>query len=397
MSSLPQKAMINPSFIPNHKFVIGGDFSQGFYNSFGGIETKNNKVVFENPNAKEFFFSNTNWNLVNVGMRFGSKNYISVSQNLRSLNYLSITGSGLQLAASGNAPFIGQTVAIKPNVQLLNYSETGIAFARKLGKLQVGAKLKVLNGITAVSTGEQSSLSLFTDKDVYQLTLKSDYQVFSAPSQDINDLIKSDSTLASKIQGNGIGFDFGAQLNLTEKISISASIIDLGQLKWTGKSNTSKGETTYKGVDATALFTKQENIKFAVNLDTLVNQLNFKSVDDAKFNTDIPTTFNIAGTYRISEKLSASAMASLTEYQGQNSNAFLLNGQYQLLPMLNVGLSYGVRNASSMLGANVTIEKGWIQFFVLSDNLLGLAKPLQSSNVNGRIGLNLRFGKAVSE
>ena len=392
MSSLPQKGMINAAFMPNYKFVIGGDFSQGFYNSFGGVQTKDGKIIYENPKAQEFFYSNTNWNLLNVGIRLKSNSYLSVSQNLKSLNYVSITGSGMQLAAYGNAPFIGKKVSINPNLQLLNYSETSIGLAQKIGKFQVGAKLKVLNGITAVST-TKSDLSLYTDADVYQLTLASDYQVFTAPSQDVQSLIDNDSDLANKIQGHGFGFDLGAQFSLTDKITLAASVQDLGNIKWTGKDNSSKGQTTYSGVDATAMFTKKENVKLAVNLDTLVNQLNFKSVDDAKFTTDIPTSYNLSGTFQINSKLSASALVSSAQYHGQSSNAFLINGQYQLLPVLNVGLSYGMRNASSMLGANITIEKGIFQFFALSDNLLGLIKPLQASNVNGRLGLNLRFGK----
>ncbi len=390
MPSLAQKNGMNPALVEDKKWVIGGDISQGFYNTFAGIKTENNRIVFENPGSTESFFNHLNWTISNLTLRLRKNTFIGVSNTLRSLDFANIGGEGAQLFIYGNAPFIGKTVAINPDVQLLRFNDFGISLAQKIGDLKIAGRVKLFSGINAVSTGNKD-FSLKTDSDVYQLTLKTDYELFTAPSRSVPDLVNGTGVLVTNVQGKGIGFDLGLAYEVNEKISVSAAIIDLGSIKWNGSSSTSNGENTYRGVDATKLFTGDKNFKVAVNSDTLLAQLKFKTIENTSFKTDIPTTFNLSGTYKINEKLTSAVLLSSTSFRGQRYNALLINGQYQLIPLINVGLSYGVRNSYSMLGANITLSKGVFQIFALSDNILGLASPLQSANVNGRAGINLRF------
>jgi hypothetical protein len=390
MPSLAQKNGMNPALVEDKKWVIGGDASQGFYNTFGGIKTSDNRIVFDNPSTTESFFRSINWTILNATLRLRENTFIGVSNTLRRLDFASIGGEGGQLFIYGNAPFIGKTVAINPDVQLLRFNDFGISLTQKIGSLKVAGRVKFFSGINAVSTGNRD-FSLTTDKDVYQLTTKTNYELFTAPSRSVSTLINGTGVLVTNVQGKGVGFDLGLAYDVNEKISVSAAVIDLGSIKWNGSSNTSNGENTYRGVDATKLFTGDKSFKVAVNSDTLLAQLKFKTVENTTFNTDIPTTINLSGTYKINEKLSSAVLLSSTSFRGQRYNSLLINGQYQLIPLINVGLSYGVRNSYSMLGANITLSKGVFQIFALSDNVLGLARPLKSANVNGRIGINLRF------
>lgn len=391
MPNVVQQNSINPSAMPNYRFTLSGDFNQGFYNSFGGVKLENNKLVTGNSNASEYFMSNSQWNVAMLGLRL-KNTFINASFNLRSLNYLQLSGDGLQLALQGNAPYIGQTVAINPDIQFINYNETNIGIAHQFGKLSLGAKLKYLNGISAISSSK-TNLSLKTDSDIYQLTLNTDYELYTAPSKSIDDLIDGVESVKDLIKGNGVGFDFGASYQVNDKIKVAASYLDAGNIKWKGTKHSSKVQTSYNGIDATNVFTKNESLDIAINLDTLINRLNFQSTDNQEFSTKTPSSWFLSGSYQISEKLGLSAMYANTSFQNQSSNAMIINGQYQLLSFLNIGLSGGMRNSSPILGANFTLEKGMFQVFALSDNLLGLIKPLESSNVNGRIGLCLRFGK----
>ena len=390
MPTLLQKNLMNPALVEDKKWVIGSDVSQGFYNTFGGIKTANNHIVFDHPNATESFFRNINWSILNATLRLRENTFIGVSNTLRRLDFASVSGEGGQLFIHGNAPFIGKTVAINPDVQLLRFNDFGISLTQKFDKLKIAARVKILSGINAVSTGNKD-FSLKTDKDVYQLTLKTNYELFTAPSRSVYNLINGSGVLVTNVQGKGIGFDLGAAYDVNEKISVSAAIIDLGSIKWNGSSNTSIGENTYRGVDATKLFTGDKSFKVAVNSDTLLAQLKFKTVENITFKTDIPTAFNLSGTYKINEKLSSAVLLSSTSFRGKRYNSLLINAQYQLIPLINVGLSYGLRNSYSMLGANIALNKGIFQVFALSDNILGLARPVKSANANGRVGINLRF------
>jgi hypothetical protein len=391
MPSVVQQSSINPAYLPNHRFTLSGDINQGFYNSFGGVRLENNKLVTNSTNNNEYFMSNTQWNVAALGLRV-KNTFIGAAFNLRSLNYLQLSGDGLQLALQGNGGFVGKTVALNPDAQFLNYSETGLWAAQKLGKLSIGARIKYLNGISAISSNK-TNLSLTTDSDIYQLTLNTDYELFTAPSKSIDDLIDGVASVNDLIKGRGIGFDFGASYQLNDKIKINASYLDAGKINWTGTKHKSNIQTKYDGIDATNIFTENESLDIAINMDTLINRLNFQSTDNQSLSTSTPSSWFLSGAYQVTEKLSVAAMYANTSYRNSSSNAMIINGQYQLSSFLNIGLSGGLRNASPIMGANVTLEKGMFQLFALSDNVLGLFNPLESSNVNGRIGLCLRFGK----
>lgn len=391
MPNVVQQNSINPAFIPNYRFTLSGDFNQGFYNSFGGVRLENNRITTGNTNTNDYFMSNTQLNVASLGLRI-KNTYVGASFNLRSLNYLQMPGDGLQLALQGNAAFVGKTVNLNPDIQLLNYGETSVWLAQKIGKLNIGARLKYLNGISAISSAK-TNLSLKTDSDIYQLTLNTDYELFTAPSKSIEDLMDGNVSVEDLIKGRGVGVDFGASYQLSDKIKLSASLLDAGKITWEGTKHSSKVQTSYDGINATNIFTKNESLNIAVNTDTLINRLDFQSSDNQSFSTKTPTSWFLSGTYQMSEKLALSAMYANTTYRNSSSNAMIINGQYQLFSFLNVGLSGGLRNAAPIVGANITLEKGMFQVFALSDNIIGLAKPLSSSNVNGRVGLCVRFGK----
>ncbi|MFZ4543861.1 MAG: DUF5723 family protein [Saprospiraceae bacterium] len=394
MPYLQQQTSLDPSFISEHRFVIGGDADLGAYNSFGGLKIKSGKVSAVRPADPSVVYTSVNWNLLNMGIRVGKNSFISFSESIKQFNYGSISENGMGMLINGNAPYIGVDVLANPNIQSLSYNELSLGFAHKFGNLQVGARGKYWSGITAISTGTNNELSILTDKDAYQLTLRSDYSLFTAPSYDVNGLLNGDNSLSGfRFRGSGLGLDLGARYNVSSKLSVGASVIDLGNMKWDGLENTSKGKVRYEGFDATKAFTDREDLVFAVNLDTLVNQLKFSATDNVSFKTTLPTTFILTGTYKFGKKLSTTALYSSTSYQKTNMHTIMFNGQYQLFRFLNLGMSYSLRNSASLLGANLTLGSRAVQFFVMTDNIPGIFRPLQTSTLNARMGLNLRFGR----
>ncbi len=394
MPFLQQQSSLNPSFIPTHRFVIGGDVEAGAYNSFRGLKVVNSKIYAGHSADPSVLYTRLNCNLLNAGLRIGKKSYLTFSESVRQLNFGSLSSDGLGMLLHGNAPYIGQTVNANPNIQSLFYNELSLGFAQKIGKLQLGVRGKMWNGVGAISTGADQKLSVLTEKDAYQLTLNSDYSIYAAPSVDVDGLLNGGFALSGlKPDSKGWGVDLGARFEFNDKFSVSASMIDLGSIQWVGRKNTSKGTVRYEGFDATKAFTDRGDLTFGVNLDTLVDQLKFRSTDGVGFTTTLPQTFLVSGTYRFGDKLTATCLYSGTSYQKTSMNTIMINGQYQALGFLNLGLSYSLRDATSLLGANLTLGSRTVQAFVMTDNLPGFFRPVRTSILNVRMGLNLRFGR----
>ena len=391
---LQQQSTLNPTFFPSHRFVIGGDAEGGLYNNFGGIKLVDSKITPVSAQDPSFLLTRFNLNLLNMGFRIGKKTYLSFSESFRQLNFGSTSADGLGMLINGNAPYIGINVQANPNIQSLTYNELSLGFAQKIGKFKLGVRAKRWSGVGAISTASNNNLSILTEKDAYQLTLFSDYGICTAPAVDVNGLLNGDFSLSRfKFSGSGWGFDLGAGVDFNDKFSVNASVLDLGDIGWKGSENVSKGSVRYEGVDATKAFTQGDNLNLGINLDTLVDQLRFKTIGASNFSTTLPQTYLISGTYKFGKKLSATCLYTGTTYQKTSVNTIMLNGQYQVFGFLNLGLSYSFRNAANMLGANLTLGSRAVQAFLVTDNLPGFFRPMRTSTLNVRAGLNLRLGR----
>jgi hypothetical protein len=121
--------------------------------------------------------------------------------------------------------------------------------------------------------------------------------------------------------------------------------------------------------------------------------MKFNFRDGVSFATALPQTYIVSGTYKFGKKWSATCLYSGTSYKNTVMNTVMINGQFQALGFLNLGLSYALRNSSSLLGANLTLGSRAVQAFVMTDNIIGILRPIKTSTMNVRMGLNLRFGR----
>lgn len=382
---------VQPAYVSEHKFTIGSSFNGGWNATFKGLQFENGQLNFENPKTKEAIFTQVNWDILNVGFRLKKDIQLGVTWGLRNMNYVAAQGKGIQLGIKGNAQFVGEDIVINPDIQSLSYSEASVSYAQRLGKLQVGTRLNIYNGIQAIATGDAQSLSIYTDKDVYQLSIKSDYQLYTAPGRDVKTLLKNNTSLVPNSQGNGLGIDLGATYSINDKINLGASVIGIGNIKWNGTLNESKGILDYKGFDASGIFSGDKKFDIALNSDTLIEKLGFSTTENQDFRTSLPVTFNLQGRYILHEKITLNALFSNTSYRGSNFSAFVINGQYRIGKPIVLGLSAGVRNSYPIVGANFSLKLGFVQTFVALDNILVLNHPLRHANANGRAGLNLVF------
>lgn len=323
----------------------------------------------------------------------------SVQHQVKLNEFLEYPREMLDIGWNGNAAYIGQTVPIGPEFQLVAHNEFSLAAAKKLGKLGIGVRAKYLTGIGDASTS-RTDATLFTSDDVYQLELTTDYQVNSSAFVRIEEIDDVEVDIDNYdwedvITSNaGWGLDIGLTYDLTEKLQLSASVMDIGQIQWDEQveNYTSQGTTSYDGLFFEDIF-NTDSLDFQDAIDTLDAIFEFEETNNS-YSTDLPMRLYLGGQWSLNEQLSLGAVFLLESFRERNFYGFSVGGDFQPLSWLTVGGSYAWRyERFDNLGLRVGVTLGPVQFYALTDNIIGAIRPDEAASGNGRIGLNLDFSR----
>ncbi|MEM1122980.1 MAG: DUF5723 family protein [Bacteroidota bacterium] len=334
------------------------------------------------------------------------------------MNY---SGALLAVAIQGNAPFIGQNIALDTDFSALSYEEVGISGALELGKLTIGGRLKLLAGHSTAKT-RKGQLSLRTDDDIYQLSLDADLAIdvagptngdlttFNFGPLDLNFSNNSDVLIPSPNflfnynnnlfnfgSNSGMAFDFGATWRMSDQWGLSFSALNIGRINWTDnpRNYTANEVFEFDGINLGRLtFNDDEGFVFD-NISDSLDILQFDKTTEA-FVTNLPAQFFLGLDYEPNEKWRFGATAYHRQILNNSFSALALSGNFQIIKTVNIGLAYSLMNQNySLLGGNVALNLGPIQLYALTDNLLGLFHLAGSRTLNARVGLRLALGPKI--
>lgn len=311
----------------------------------------------------------------------------------------------MELLWQGNAQFIGETVVIDPKLRTSGFNEFGLNAQWQTESWSVGARMKYFSGIGLVET-ERFKATVFTDPDIYQLTLGSDISLVSAGG-----IEKIDTTATgfdveivnfdrSKLlsANSGIGFDLGASLKLNEKLRISASLIDIGAaIKWKEdvKRFESKGNYAYNGVffDGNTFLNDDGQVDIDAQLDTLREVFQF-TTSSATLTQKLPWRLYAAAQYKATDKLDIGLVASTTQKPVIGEQAYGLGASvaYQAWKWLRVGTQVSTTHRNAVqVGALATVKLGPAQLYLVSDDVASAFTPKARPTVQLRYGFALVF------
>ena len=409
----------NPAFAP--KYVAMFNITPTFYYNLANTGFTFNDVMVEQPGTDSIVFSPTgllnslqdnNYLQQNIDIDFFSlalnisKVHVHIGARLRQSAYLNYPKSFFDLAWNGNSKFIGETVDIGPEFQVCSYTEfyLGGGYTFFDNRLSVGLRNKFLIGIGDVSTAANNA-TLYTDPEYYQMELATNYTVngslIGLPNLDFDTTQTSGSfSLDSLSTGDlfpsnyGTAFDFGASFDVTDKLNIAVSVLDVGAITWKSQvSNlSSNGKFKFDGVDINAI-SNQDSIEFGAIADTLAETFKFQRTSNS-YTTWLPTKFYIGATYKPTEIIQLGGLFYTEYYKEKWFPALTVNAQLQLARILYFSLSYGIRNRRfDNFGTSLMFDLGGAQFFVASDNILPIFKPYDTRNVNLRFGFHVGIKK----
>ena len=195
----------------------------------------------------------------------------------------------------------------------------------------------------------------------------------------------------------GFAFDLGAQLKVTEQVTLDLALLDLGgKIKWTEKSNyfLSQGNYQYDGVTLPGadIINGSDSIDFATKLDTLNDIFKFnKTAQD--FETTLPLRAYAGGRFDLSDSWSFGIGAYLQKRADEKADVAVgANARWKPFKWISLGAMYSVNERSAAnLGFHLALQPGPLQLYFASDNVLNAFSVKSSPAVNLRTGLSLVF------
>ncbi|HET9571765.1 MAG TPA: DUF5723 family protein [Bacteroidales bacterium] len=370
-------------------------------------------TFLNNLNEVSNFGSSVSSDLLNIGLKLGSKLYITLGSSINADLGIGIPKDLFKLVMLGTTDVGGNLDMSALRLNSMMYAKTGLGISLKLSNsLSIGATANYLLGMANMQMGfdqftvasNGSSLNVNT-KGSLQLTspdlIYVDYGNGTFPSFKI-DQTKMDNFMSNPTSnlpktGTGLSFDFGLTFKPLNFLTLSAAVIDMGQIKWDpafiNKSKTD-GSFTYTGVDfgdKTTSFGDQmaEKVKNLVNFVPDNTAAAFTSKLTTKVN--IGAEAGLANNHITLGVLSQTGITETGKYQDYMVSLNLKPGS-----LFQTALSYSLLHGEmSSFGAAVNLKLLMINLYVAADYIpLKVTPdlfPINNSYFNLQTGVNLMF------
>lgn len=304
----------------------------------------------------------------------------------------------------GNAAYVGQTLQIAPRADIFDWNEWSIGVSRQLGPLSLGARIKYLNGVSAFKTDpDHRSAAITTSADIYQISMDIDYGFHSSSIISAIDTAGlgfdvqfADLEGALFSSNRGFAYDLGVVYRVNSKLSVSASLLDIGgSIKWSknGQYFLSQGVYTYDGVSIPGedIINGTDSLDFDAKLDTLNDIFNFNKTA-ANFTTRLPQRTYVQVAFDLTRRWSFGCSFFAQKTEMKTNTAFGLSARWKPLKWLSLGAMYSVNDQSAAnLGFHFATTARPLQFYFSSDNLLNAFSLKNKPAVNLRAGAALVF------
>jgi hypothetical protein len=436
--NLPQNHLLNPALTPSNPIYVGlpgltginVNVTNNFFN-FSDLFTEGMEISKEN-----FAFLDQNFNRDKFLDKVKDLNYFEPKASVQLLGFGMTLNDGLyvfldiidnarvnivfprdlvRLAFLGNEEFAGQTFNLSDTrADFTYYREIGIGASKNITpKFRFGAKARFLFGIAGGSF-QNYALNLTVNED-FTNTLEANMALdVSGPVNfidedsdgSVDDVEVNDSDIARSLasfRNAGFGVDLGAEYSFTDRIILSASLTDLGFIRW--KSDLTNLEAVsnieLSGLDFNDIYEGNATIDdlFENMKDSLKNSIQFAD-EEKRFVTKLPFGLALGGKYVLNDRFSFGIL-SYSRINGQQiKQALTLSAHMNIRNILTTTLAYTACNHNyGNLGLGVGVRGSVAQFYFLVDRIPlswkragDSALPSNWSTLHTRLGINLVFG-----
>lgn len=446
---IPQSNQINPAFqgdcgfylgmpgaAPHMQFSSGLTFGDFFYNHQNTNPRFDSTVLFlYNRDYQDMFLNRMDemenlfetefaLNYLSLGFQV-NKFFFSLDHNIKMDGVFNISSDLPRFILRGNANENWDPISYdfsNTDVQMRAYHELGIGVSYQYDeKWTFGIRPKIYHGLANISMYDQNIRLNSTDSTT---GIVSDFGIStSVPTAYIDE---SDTTLSfdddvsssdiiNTILGNsGLGIDLGATYQYDDKITLSASIIDLGYIKWDNRSFEVNYSTdyTYEGTDITGMIEGDDttDVTFMDELSDSLETALDQNPQSSPFRTNMYGKLYLGASYQLYPWLKFGVLSRTQVKNSSLRQQLTLSTNLKAWKLASFALSYTMMNNTyNNLGIGFSLKPGPLNFYLVADKAFyGLDKiesgddapldfpvssvPHSLKNISFRFGFNLMFG-----
>jgi len=416
MNELNQSTYLNPAFISTYEQSYGiPGLSNTLAFQFTGFSLGN----ITDAISSQGFFNFTNfYNSINSGIgiklftqsdlfhisrQFGHYQ-IGLHMSVRSNTETYFSKDFVGFIAKGNDLYAGQDVSFSgTKIQSTTYIETGVSVAREFEKFTIGARFKLLNGITDITTNSLDVHYLTASNSFDQSTVTLSGSINSSGLPDpnhqdtVNGRVNTDTVFSPNnikpLSNLGFAIDLGATYNVTPRLKIAASAIDLGFINWNNKTynyNINNVTINFPGLNTLQLKDSAAKQQFVDSLKNLVKT----NTNRNSYSTMLPSRFILSADYNLSLRDRVGALFQLQYFMNTFYPSFAFSYSRKIGTNWRITSNYAIYNNSfTNIGLGTSVKFGAFQFYVMQDDILFYFIPSTMRTLYLRFGCNLVWGE----
>lgn len=442
--NLPQAGMANPAYRPSGRVYVGLPALSGVYFSInnnmmsfselfqpvpGGdslmtiLHPQYDREAFLNSLGRSSFVSaEASVQILGLGFTVDDNWYIDFGLSQRASASLRLPTDLFTLLLEGNESFVGSVIDLSGiGVRGMQYMESAIGVSANVTpRLRIGGRAKLLfGGVGASIDANRFDVEVhndFTHTITTDLALRisGPFTVITGEDGMIEDILTDEEVDPLDILANtgntGVAFDLGAIYDLTDNLTLSASITDLGFIGWDKRSFSlmANNNFSFDGFDITGVIEGDIEFDEMADLyaDSLKNSFNLSN-GDGGFGMGIPGKVYLGARYSVTDFLDLGVLSRSLISQGYMSQSVSLSANLNAGDVLGTSIVYTMTNRSfTNLGLGITLRMGPVQLYTIADQIPltwnrvtfpgetdAVPVPDRIDYFNLRLGMNLVFGR----
>ncbi len=307
------------------------------------------------------------------------------------------------------------------NLDVTHYREFSFGMSSKYSdKLSYGVKFKYLTGLANVSM-KINKFVISVDDKVKNVNVIADIELLaSGPGYELTDSLYSAKVLDAikreqlnnrdmyvknktinpidyifNLDNQGFATDFSFEYQFSEDYLVSIGVVDIGYINWTTNTltvNPQLNDYNFNGLNFENSFSLEKDVSSSLK-DSILNKLEL-TIDKGSYMKFLNPKLYTGIQRHINDNIDAGLLMR-NEFLPKTINTMLtLSINSMVTDNLELVASWSVYNYEwKNIGAGLSYNLGNLQFYIVSDNVLGPIVKDLNQNINLRFGLNLIFRK----
>jgi len=420
MKHLPQSMNANPAKQSNCKFYLDVYVLPNF--SFNAVHTgftfddaikplQNDSFMVNIPGISDALGKNRNgidfdfeFSLINLGFTLRNNMFFTFGVNYKVTENFQYPRALLDIT-NGNYRLNKEALSFDFRENFMAHRELYLGLSKKINdKLTIGAKVKFLNGYVNIDA-KKMKVNWYTSVNsdsIYNWTFESDiemkaslpininYDSLAVGSFEFEEIVFEPEINAEDIMGSignvrrsvkeliphnfGLGIDIGVEYKITNNILLSASVLDLGYIRWKTNPITLTQNATYS-------FNGFDIFKYAngtqINTDSMISEYveilenTFApTIKEEAYTSGLNTKIFVGGNFIVKEWLDFGLLYRGSFMNSSLYSSYTASGNLNFFRGWSYTLSYSVIDRlANNIGMGLAYKIGPYQMYLITDNI----------------------------